>query len=69
MHTTGGQQQIDQQATVIEGPCVQNHAVGKKRKKAHHQAEVEDAANDIKACVFEAEEVQVLAAQLHATGG
>ena len=36
---------------------------------AHHQAEVEDAANDIKAGVLEAEEVQVLAAQLHAAGG
>ena len=34
-----------------------------------HQAEVEDAPNDIEAGVLEAEEVQVLAAQLHAAGG
>ena len=38
-------------------------------KVAHHPAEVEDAANDVKAGVLEAEEVQVLTAQLHAAGG
>ena len=36
------------------------------QSRPYHQAEVEDAANDIKASVLEAEEVQVLAAQLHA---
>lgn len=35
----------------------------------HHQAEVEDAANDIKPRVLQAEEVQILAAELHAAGG
>ena len=69
MHTTGHKQQIDQQTAVFEGRYVESDAVTKQQKKAHHQAEVEDAANDIKARVFEAEEVQVLAAQLHAAGG
>lgn len=69
VHTTGRRQQIDQQAAVIEGRYVESDIVTRQQKKAHHQAEVEDAANDIKARVFEAEEVQVLAAQLHAAGG
>ena len=68
-HTTGHKQQIDQYTAVIEGPHVENDAVPMQHKKAHHQAEVEDSANDIKARVLEAEEVQVLAAQLHAAGG
>lgn len=37
--------------------------------RPYHQAEVEDATNDIKAGVLQAEQVQVLAAQLHAAGG
>ena len=36
---------------------------------AYHQTEVEDATDDVKAGVLEAEEVQILAAQLHAAGG
>ncbi len=69
MHTTGGKQQIDQQIAVFEGRYVDSDTITRQGQQAHHQAEVEDAANDIKARVFEAEEVQVLAAQLHAAGG
>ena len=38
------------------------------RAGADHQAEVEHAADDVKASVLETEEVQVLAPQLHAAG-
>ena len=69
MHTNGHKQQIDRRSAVSEGRYVESDAITGQQKMAHHQAEVEDAANNIEARVFEAEEVQVLAAQLHAAGG
>jgi len=64
-----GKQQMDQQTAMFEDRCVEGDTVTRQGRKAHHQTEVEDSAYDIKAGVFEAEEVQVLAAQLHDAGG